>query len=59
LFGCAIEVSISVPDGWNVVGLGCCGIAASDSTNLARGIVALNHLHQGFNIDAANKRLML
>jgi hypothetical protein len=39
-----------VPEGWNVVGLGCCGIAASDSTNPARGIIALNHLHQGFNV---------
>ena len=46
--------TISVPEGWNVVGMGCCGIAASDSTNPARGIVALNHLHQGFNMLPAN-----
>jgi hypothetical protein len=36
--------SISAPEGWNVVGIGCCGIAASDSANPARGIIALNRL---------------
>jgi hypothetical protein len=40
----------SAPEGWNVVGVGCCGIFASDSTNPARGIIALNRLHQGFNM---------
>ena len=45
-----VYYTISVPEGWNVVGLGCCGIAASDSTNPAIGIIALNHLHQGFNM---------
>ena len=45
-----VYYTISVPEGWNVVGMGCCGIAASDSTNPARGIIALNHLHQGFNM---------
>lgn len=45
-----VYYTISVPEGWNVVGMGCCGIAASDSANPARGIVALNHLHQGFNM---------
>ena len=45
-----VYYTISVPEGWNVVGLGCCGIVASDSTNPARGIIALNHLHQGFNM---------
>lgn len=45
-----VYYAISVPEGWNVVGMGCCGIAASDSTNPARGIIALNHLHQGFNM---------
>jgi len=43
-----VYILISVPEGWNVVGLGCCGIAASDSTNLGKRIIALNHLHQGF-----------
>lgn len=42
--------TVSVPEGWNTAGLGCCGITASDSANSARGIVALNHLHQGFNM---------
>ena len=42
--------TISVPEGWNVAGVGCCGIAASDSASPARGIIALNHLHQGFNM---------
>ena len=46
----SVYYAISVPEGWNVVGSGCCGIAASDSTNPARGIIALNHLHQGFNM---------
>lgn len=45
-----VYYTISVPEGWKVVGMGCCGIAASDSTNPARGIIALNHLHQGFNV---------
>lgn len=35
----------SVPEGWNVIGMGCCGLVASDSTNPARGIIALNNLH--------------
>ena len=39
--------TILAPEGWNIVGLGCCGIYASDSENPARGIVVLNHLHQG------------
>ena len=39
--------TIFAPEGWNIVGLGCCGIYASDSENPARGIVVLNHLHQG------------
>jgi hypothetical protein len=42
-----VYYSISVPEGWTVVGMGCCGIAASDSTNPARGIITLNNLHQG------------
>jgi len=42
--------TISAPEGWSVVGVGCCGISASDSTNPARGIIALNRLHQGFNM---------
>jgi hypothetical protein len=37
-----VYYTISVPEDWNVVGMGCCGIAASDSANPARGIVALN-----------------
>jgi len=42
--------TISTPEGWSVVGMGCCGIAASDFANPARGIIALNRLHQGFNM---------
>jgi hypothetical protein len=42
--------TVSVPDGWDITGLGCNGITAVDSSNPARGIVALNHLHQGFDI---------
>jgi hypothetical protein len=42
--------TVSVPDGWDINGLGCNGITAVDSSNPARGIVALNHLHQGFDI---------
>jgi len=42
--------TVSVPDGWDITGLGCHGITAVDSTNPARGILALNHLHQGFDI---------
>lgn len=42
--------TVSVPDGWDITGLGCNGITAVDNTNPARGIVALNHLHQGFDI---------
>jgi hypothetical protein len=40
--------TISVPYGWNVYGAGCNGIAATDSANPARGIIALNHIHTGF-----------
>jgi len=43
-----IYYTISAPPGWDVGGLGCCGVAASDPANPAKGIVALNHLHQGF-----------
>ncbi len=46
----SVYYTISAPQGWNIAGVGCCGITASDSTNPARGIIALNHLHQGFNI---------
>jgi hypothetical protein len=42
--------TVSVPEGWSIAGFGCCGITATDSTNPARGIVALNHLHQGFDM---------
>ena len=42
--------TVSVPEGWDVTGLGCNGITAVDSSNPARGIIALNHLHQGFDI---------
>jgi len=35
----------SVPEGWSVIGMGCCGLVASDSTNPARGIIAMNSLH--------------
>ncbi|HON36916.1 MAG TPA: hypothetical protein PLY52_11495 [Methanothrix sp.] len=42
--------TLSVPDGWEITGLGCNGITAVDKSNPARGIVALNHLHQGFDI---------
>jgi hypothetical protein len=45
-----IYYTISAPEGWSIVGMGCCGITASDSTNPARGIIALNRLHQGFNM---------
>jgi hypothetical protein len=40
----------SMPEGWSILGMGCCGLAASDSANPARGIIALNHLHVGFNM---------
>ena len=40
-----IFYTYSIPDGWNVIGIGCCGLVASDSANPARGIIALNHLH--------------
>jgi len=46
----SVYYTISVPEGWNIAGAGCCGITASDSTNPARGIIAWNHLHQGFNM---------
>ena len=46
----SVYYTISVPEGWNIAGVGCCGITASDSTNPAMGIIALNHLHQGFNM---------
>lgn len=39
-----------MPDSWEITGVGCNGITAVDSTNPARGIIALNHLHQGFDI---------
>jgi len=39
-----IFYTYSIPEDWNVVGMGCCGLVASDSTNPARGIIALNHL---------------
>jgi hypothetical protein len=39
-----------VSDSWEITGVGCNGITAVDSTNPARGIIALNHLHQGFDI---------
>ena len=42
--------TVSLPDGWDITGLGCNGITAVDSANPARGIIALNHLHQGFDI---------
>jgi hypothetical protein len=45
-----VYYTISAPEDWSIVGMGCCGIAASDSTNPARGIIALNRLHQGFNM---------
>jgi hypothetical protein len=45
-----VYYTISAPEGWSIVGMGCCGISASDSTNPARGIIALNRLHQGFNM---------
>lgn len=44
----ALFYSISLPDGWEILGLGCCGVAASDPENPARGVVALNHIHRGF-----------
>ncbi len=55
LFGIApsssqLYFTVSVPDGWDITGLGCNGITAVDSSNPARGILALNHLHQGFDI---------
>jgi len=46
----SVYYTISVPEGWSISGAGCCGIAASDSANPARGIIALNHLHQGFDM---------
>jgi hypothetical protein len=46
----SVYYTISVPEGWNIAGAGCCGITASDSTNPAIGIIALNHLHQGFDM---------
>jgi len=46
----SVYYTISVPQGWNIAGIGCCGITASDSSNPARGIIALNHLHQGFDM---------
>ena len=48
-----VYYTISAPEGWSVVGVGCCRISASDSTNPARGIIALNGLHQGFNMLSA------
>jgi hypothetical protein len=45
-----IYYTISVPQDWRIDGVGCCGITTSDSANPARGIIALNHLHQGFNM---------
>ena len=48
--GNQIYFTISVPDSWEITGVGCNGITAVDSTNPARGIIALNHLHQGFDI---------
>jgi hypothetical protein len=45
-----VYYTISVPQDWSIAGVGCCGITASDSANPARGIIALNHLHQGFNM---------
>jgi len=45
-----VYFTISVPNSWDVTGVGCNGIAAVDSANPARGIIALNHLHQGFDI---------
>ena len=45
-----VYFTISVPNGWDVTGVGCNGIAAVDSANPSRGIIALNHLHQGFDI---------
>lgn len=42
--------TVSVPEGWDITGVGCNGLTAADSANPARGIVALNHLHQGFDI---------
>ena len=46
----SVYYTISVPEGWNIAGAGCCGITASDSTNPAIGIIALNHLHQGLDM---------
>ena len=46
----SVYYTISVLEGWNIAGVGCCGITASDSTNPATGIIALNHLHQGFSM---------
>jgi hypothetical protein len=43
-----VYYTITVPYGWNIAGIGCGGITASDSTNPSRGVIALNHLHQGF-----------
>jgi len=48
--GPQIYFTISVPDSWEITGVGCNGITAVDSMNPARGIIALNHLHQGFDI---------
>lgn len=48
--GPQIYFTISVPDSWEITGVGCNGITAIDSMNPARGIIALNHLHQGFDI---------
>jgi hypothetical protein len=45
-----VYYTISAPEGWSVVGVGCCGISASDSANPARGIIALNRLRQGINM---------
>lgn len=39
-----IFYTYSMPDGWSVIGMGCCGLVASDSTTPARGIIALNHI---------------
>ena len=39
-----IYYTYSVPAGWNVIGIGCCGLVASDSANPARGVIAINHL---------------
>lgn len=45
-----IYFTISVPNSWDITGVGCSGMTAVDSENPARGLIALNHLHQGFDI---------